>query len=183
MINLSYIIKSAKDVATELRDAAKLKPGQTVIVGCSTSEILGMHIGSHSNIGVGTAVFDELHSYFAKHGIFLVAGCCEHLNRAVIAPRSVAGNFQIVNAVPTHKAGGAFATAAMNGLIDPVALESFQADAGLDIGSTLIGMHLKRVAVPIRLSTKNIGKAPVVAARTRPPLIGGSRTSYNNNLL
>lgn len=183
MVDLDDIIKSAKNAAAELCNAAKLKPNQTVIVGCSTSEILGHNIGTYSNAEIGAAVFDALYSVFSECGVFLVAGCCEHLNRAVIAPCEVAGDFQIVNVIPVPEAGGAFAAAAYTGLENPVALETFQADAGIDIGNTLIGMHLKRVAVPIRLNTKLIGKAPLIAARTRPPFVGGTRAEYDENLL
>ncbi|MCL2221909.1 MAG: TIGR01440 family protein [Oscillospiraceae bacterium] len=183
MSDLNDIINSAKDAAAELIHTAKLKSGQAVVVGCSTSEILGENIGTHSSIEVGAVVFDALHSVFSAHGVFLAVGCCEHLNRAVIVSHEVAASFQVVNVVPTPEAGGAFAAAAFSGLSRPVALETFHADAGLDIGNTLIGMHLKRVAVPVRLSTKIIGKAPLVAARTRPPFVGGSRAVYDETLL
>ncbi|MCL2248636.1 MAG: TIGR01440 family protein [Oscillospiraceae bacterium] len=183
MIDLDAIIKSAENAAIELCDVAKLKSGQTVIVGCSTSEILGKNIGTCSNVEVGCAVFTALHNVFSERGIILAAGCCEHLNRAVITSRSVSGGFQIVNVIPTPEAGGAFASAAYSGLENPIALETFQADAGLDIGNTLIGMHLKRVAVPIRLSIKNIGNAALVVARTRPPFVGGVRAVYDENLI
>jgi len=183
MADLDNIIKSTKEAALELCDVANLKPNMSVFIGCSTSEILGHDIGTYSSIEVSSAVFNTLYSIFSNRGILLAAGCCEHLNRAVITSHSAAGNFQIVNVIPTPKAGGAFATAAYNGLSDCVALASFQADAGLDIGNTLIGMHLKHVAVPIRLRTKAIGKASVVAARTRPPFVGGARAVYDENLL
>ena len=183
MIELDAIIKSAESAAIELCDVAKLKSGQTVIVGCSTSEILGKNIGTCSNVEIGYAVFTALYNVFSRQNIILAAGCCEHLNRAVITSCCVSENFQIVNVVPTPEAGGAFASAAYGGLKNPVALETFQADAGLDIGNTLIGMHLKRVAVPIRLSTKSVGNAPLVAARTRPPFIGGTRAVYDEGLI
>ena len=176
------IKEAVRNTALELCEKAGLKAGQTVIVGCSTSEIVGSHIGTHTNAGIGAVVFSELYSVFSERGIFLAAQCCEHLNRAIIVERKAATGYNIVNAVPTPDAGGAFAAAAYEGFSDPVALETFQADAGLDIGGTLIGMHLKRVAVPLRLEVKFIGEALVIAARTRPPLIGGSRTNYNENL-
>ena len=174
---------AAQNAANELLLKAKLKPGQTVIIGCSTSEIVGHHIGSHSNAEIGQTVFNELNSVFAKHGVFIAAQCCEHLNRAVIVEREAAAGFDIVNVVPVPEAGGAFASAAYSGFNDPVALETFQADAGIDIGGTLIGMHLKRVAVPMRLDVKFIGEAAVIAARTRPPLVGGGRAKYDEGLL
>jgi len=177
------IKETVRNTALELYERAGLKAGQTVVVGCSTSEITGQNIGTCSDSGIGTDVFSALNDVFSEHGIHLAAQCCEHLNRAVIVERTIAAGYNIVNAVPVPKAGGAFAAAAYNGFSDPVALEEFQADAGIDIGGTLIGMHLKRVAVPIRLETKSIGEAAVTAARTRPPLIGGNRTEYNEDLL
>ena len=174
---------AVRNIALEFYDKARLKPGQTVIVGCSTSEIIGQQIGTNSNTDIGLAVFNALHSVFSERDISLAAQCCEHLNRAIIVERNVADGYNIVNVVPTPDAGGAFAAAAFRGFSDPVAVETFQADAGLDIGSTLIGMHLKRVAVPLRLNNKVVGKASVVAARTRPPLIGGNRAGYDEKLL
>ena len=53
--------------------------------------------------------------------------------------------------------------------------EAVEADAEMDIGHTLIGMHLKRVAVPFRPPIERVGKAPVVMAFTRPPLVWRSR--------
>jgi len=167
----------------EFCEKARLKSGQTVVVGCSTSEIGGHNIGSFSNTEIGTVVFDELFDVFSKHGVHMAAQCCEHLNRAIIVERNISAGFNIVNVIPTPEAGGAFASAAYGGFNDPVALETFTADAGIDIGSTLIGMHLKRVAVPLRLDVKLIGEAVVIAAYTRPPLIGGNRAKYNENLM
>ena len=167
----------------ELCEKANLKAGHSVVVGCSTSEITGHHIGTFSKAEIGGAVFTGLYHVFSKRGIYLAAQCCEHLNRAIIIEREAAKDYTIVNAVPIPEAGGAFATAAYEGFIDPVALETFRADAGIDIGGTLIGMHLKRVAVPIRLSTKSIGQAHIITARTRPPLIGGNRAIYDDGLM
>jgi len=177
------IREAAKNAALELCEKAGLKAGQTVIVGCSSSEISGHKIGTSSKTDIGIAVFNGLIEVFSERGINLAAQCCEHLNRAIIIERKISAGYTIVNAVPVPEAGGAFATAVYNSFIDPVALESFKADAGLDIGSTLIGMHLKRVAVPLRLENSIIGKATVIAARTRPPLVGGSRANYDKDLL
>jgi len=182
-LDITKIKEAVHNTAVELCEKAKLKSGQTVIVGCSTSEIAGSKIGTGSNTEIGTVVFNELTNVFSGRGINLAAQCCEHLNRAVIVERKASAGFVIVNAVPTLKAGGAFATAAYEGFSDPVALETFQADAGIDIGGTLIGMHLKRVAVPVRPDTKQIGEAAVIAARTRPPLTGGERTQYDEALM
>ena len=182
-MDILCIKEDTRKAALELCEKAGLKTGQTVVVGCSSSEIAGHRIGTYSKVDIGTAVFTELQSVFSERSIYLAAQCCEHLNRAIIAERAVASRYNIVNAVPVPEAGGAFATAAYNGFTDPVALEEIQADAGIDIGGTLIGMHLKRVAVPLRLDNKFIGKASVIAARTRPPLVGGSRAIYDEKLM
>ena len=182
-MDMTKIKAAVQNAAAELCEKAKLKPGQTVVVGCSTSEIAGKTIGSDSSTEIGSVVFNELHSVFSELGVGLAVQCCEHLNRAIIIERDKSAGFTVVNVVPTPKAGGAFAAAAYEGFSDPVALESFQADTGLDIGGTLIGMHLKHVAVPMRLKTKQIGKAAILAARTRPPLIGGNRAHYDDELM
>ncbi|MCL2045333.1 MAG: TIGR01440 family protein [Oscillospiraceae bacterium] len=173
---------SARNVALELCASANLKTGQAVVVGCSTSEIAGHSLGTNSSIDIGNAVFSALLSVFSEKGVYMAVQCCEHLNRAIITQREAAMGYEIVNVVPVPNAGGAFATAAFASLPNPVALESFAADAGLDIGMTLIGMHLKKVAVPLRLETTHIGKALVIAAKTRPKLIGGSRAQYLDNI-
>jgi uncharacterized protein (TIGR01440 family) len=180
---LDDIKLQAGQLARELCAEAKLTRGQLVVVGCSSSEIAGHKVGSHSSPEIGQAVFDGLKAVFDGCGIFMAAQCCEHLNRALIVERTAAGGLEIVNVVPQPKAGGSFATAAYRGFNDPVAVEELRADAGLDIGGTLIGMHLKKVAVPLRLATTRIGEAPVNAARTRPKFIGGSRAVYDDKLL
>ena len=179
---LTEISEAARNAALELCSTAGLKAGQTVIVGCSTSEISGHNVGTCPNTDIGAAVFCALKSVFNERGISIAAQCCEHLNRAIIVDRASTACSGIVNAVPVTEAGGAFAAAAYENFSDPVALDSIQADAGLDIGGTLIGMHLKRVAIPVRLQTAYIGKAAVIAARTRPPLIGGNRAKYDESL-
>jgi uncharacterized protein (TIGR01440 family) len=162
-----------------LCEKAQLTAGQIVIVGCSTSEIAGYSVGAHPSAELGTIVFDALYSIFRQRGIYLAAQCCEHLNRAIIIEREAAAHWEIVSVVPVPEAGGSFAAAAYKAFNDPTALLMIQADAGLDIGGTLIGMHLKRVAVPLKLETAYIGKAHLIAARTRPMLIGGSRAKYD----
>ena len=176
--------QEAAAAARELIQIAKLKPGDLLVVGCSSSEILGETIGTHSAAEVGEAVFAALYQEARAAGVELAAQCCEHLNRALILERSAAEkrNYPIVNAVPQPKAGGSFATAAYQQLSDPVAVEHIAAEAGLDIGGTLMGMHLKEVAVPCRLHQKTIGSALVLAARTRPKYIGGQRAQYDEAL-
>ncbi len=174
--------KQAAAAAEELCNAAHLKKGQTVVIGCSTSEIVGREVGSYSTPEAAQAVFDGLNSVFASKGIYIAAQCCEHLNRAVIVEHAAAPDAEIVNVRPMPKAGSSFATAAYNSFAHPVALEEIKADAGIDIGGTLIGMHLKKVAVPVRLKQNRIGKAIVLAARTRPKYIGGERAVYDDAL-
>lgn len=180
-IELEDIKAQAKQVLMELLETASMKPGQILVVGCSSSEIDSYKIGSHSSGDIGKAVFSALYEELAPMGIHLAAQCCEHLNRALILEAEVAGRYgyEPVNVVPQLKAGGSFATAAWAALKDPVAVEHIKAHAGIDIGDTLIGMHLKDVAVPVRTQTREIGSAHVVCARTRPKFIGGIRALYN----
>lgn len=172
------IYNQAKQAALELCNAAKLKKGDIMVVGCSSSEVAGGTIGKNSSLEAAQAVFGGIYEVLQERGIFLAAQCCEHLNRAIIVERKAVPNCEIVSVVPQPKAGGSFATTAYKTFDDPVALEEIKADAGLDIGGTLIGMHLKRVAVPTRLSIKQIGNALLLAARTRPKYIGGCRAAY-----
>lgn len=169
--------------ATELMEKAGLKKGDIVVIGCSTSEVLGSKIGTDSSPETAKILFESLYGVFWEKGIFLAAQCCEHLNRAIIVEREAVPYAEIVNVVPAPKAGGSFATEAYHHFEHPVAVEEIKADAGLDIGATLIGMHLKKVAVPVRLSVKTIGEAPVTAARTRPKFIGGVRANYDETLI
>lgn len=169
----------------ELLDAAHLGEGDILVVGCSSSEILGERIGSHSSRETAQVVFEEIYRLCKARNVALAAQCCEHLNRAIITERATARacGGEIVNVIPFEKAGGSFATAAYAAFDDPVALEHIRADAGMDIGDTLIGMHLKEVAVPLRLSIRKIGEASLVCARTRPKFIGGARAHYDDQLL
>ena len=179
---LETIKNEAKTATEEIISEAGLKKGQILIVGCSSSEVSGEKIGTYSSVDVAKAVFDGIYQVTNEHGIYIAAQCCEHLNRAIIIERAAVPNYDIVNVVPQPKAGGSFATTAYNAFNDPVAVEEIKADAGLDIGGTLIGMHLKKVAVPVRLSLKSIGKALLLAARTRPKYIGGERAHYDEKL-
>ena len=175
--------KQANAAASEIIEAAGLKPGQILVVGCSTSEILGSAIGTNSSPDAAKAVFDGIYSAAKERGVFIAAQCCEHLNRAIITERRAVPYSDAVNVVPHPKAGGSFAAAAYNNFNEPVALEEIKADAGLDIGYTMIGMHLKKVAVPVRLKNNRIGGAVVLAARTRPKFIGGERAHYDNTII
>ena len=176
------IYQQTQAVTEELIEKAALKAGQILVVGCSTSEVLGSKIGTNSNPDTAKDIFQALHDTAKKYGIYLAIQCCEHLNRAIITERSAVPFGEIVNVVPQPKAGGSLATQAYAGLEDPVAVEEIKADAGIDIGFTLIGMHLKKVAVPVRLEHNRIGEAMIVAARTRPKFIGGERAIYSDAL-
>lgn len=164
---------------SELYEIAKLKKGDIVVIGCSTSEVVGSTIGTNSSFETAGEIFKGLHDFAESKGIFLAIQCCEHLNRAIITERAAVPFAEIVNVVPQPKAGGSLATQAHAAFKEPVALEEIKADAGLDIGFTLIGMHLKKVAVPVRLKNNTIGSATVLAARTRAKYIGGPRAMYN----
>lgn len=173
----------ARGAVEELCRVASLKKGSLLVVGCSTSEICGAKIGTNSAPAVADEVFSGLYDGAKGFGVHLAFQCCEHLNRAIVLEREAAGSLEPVNVIPQPKAGGSMATRAYCSFADPVVVESVRADAGLDIGFTLIGMHLKPVAVPVRLENNRIGDALLVAARTRPKFIGGVRAVYDEDLL
>ncbi len=181
MDDFIYNVKNeAEKAVTELLEISKIKSGEIFVIGCSTSEILGSKIGTNSAYDVADAIFTSIYPICLKHGVFIAAQCCEHLNRALIIEREAANKFSYepVWVIPKPKAGGSFATAAYTHFHDPVAVEHVKARAGIDIGGTLIGMHLADVAVPVRLSINKIGQANIICARTRPKYIGGPRAVY-----
>ena len=180
---LESLKNDAAAATAELVEAAHLGEGSILVVGCSTSETLGENIGSWSVPEAGAYIYEGIVSVLNEKKIFLAAQCCEHLNRAIIIERAAVPKADYVNVVPQPKAGGSFATACYHAMEQPVALESIRADAGLDIGGTLIGMHLKQVAVPVRLKQKYVGRAWVQAARVRPKFIGGERAAYDSELM
>ncbi len=175
--------EQARAVITEVVEKTGLKPGMILVVGCSTSEIVGKKIGTDSSPDTAKQVFDGIYSVLKEKGIFLAAQCCEHLNRAIVTEKRAVPNCEYVNVIPQPKAGGSFATAAYASFDEPVVTEEIRADAGIDIGFTLIGMHLKKVAVPVRLENDMVGEAKVICARVRPKFIGGVRAVYNEKLL
>lgn len=184
-MNFTYedIKEQARAAAAELVETAKLKKGDIFVIGCSSSEVVGLRIGKGSDINAAEAVYEGVMSVLEPKGIFLAAQCCEHLNRAVIVEKeALLPGAEIVNVVPQPHAGGSFAVTVYKNAKCPVAVEEIKADAGMDIGGTLIGMQLKKVAVPVRLSIKQIGEAPLICARTRPKFIGGSRAVYDDAL-
>ncbi len=182
---LNTIKESALTAVKELVEVAKLEKGDILVIGCSSSEMLGEKIGSHSSIEAAEAAFEGIYPYLKEKGIYLATQCCEHLNRAIIIEKEAAKTYgyDIVNVVPQPKAGGSFSTTAYKNFAEPVAVEQIKAKAGIDIGGTLIGMHLAPVAVPVRLSVNKIGMANIICARTRPKFIGGIRAIYNEELL
>ena len=177
------IYLQTKAVVEELGEKAGLRAGSIIVVGCSTSEIIGSQIGTNSSPEIAEVVFKALYEYAVHNEMHLAVQCCEHLNRAIIIERAAVPFADIVNVVPQPKAGGSLSTQAYAHFSDPVAVEEIKADAGIDIGLTLIGMHLKKVAVPVRLDNHVIGEATVVAARTRPKFVGGVRAVYDDDLL
>ncbi len=181
---LEEIKVQANQVIRELIEAANLTRGDLLVIGCSSSEMIGSHIGKNSSLEAAEAAFSGIYPVLQEHGIRLAVQCCEHLNRALILEQETADHFgyEVVNVRPQPKAGGSFATTAWNTFAHPVAVEHIRAKAGLDIGGTLIGMHLKEVAVPLRLSRSTIGQANILCARTRPKFIGGERAFYVDEL-
>lgn len=176
----SEIASEAKTAIEELIKESSLKAGQILVVGCSSSEILGSKIGKGSSYEAARAVFEAIYPILKKNGIRIAAQCCEHLNRALVVEEDTANAYylEIVAAVPQPKAGGSFATITYENMENPVLVETIKAHAGIDIGGTLIGMHLRQVAVPVRLSISKIGEANILCARTRPKYIGGERAKY-----
>lgn len=174
------LYNQAYSAAKELIETANLKSGDLVVIGCSTSEVIGERIGTSGTLETAQQIVNGLLDAFTPLGIHIAAQCCEHLNRALVIEKdeAVKRNYEEVLVVPHPHAGGSFGTAVYHTFENPVMVEEIKADAGIDIGNTLIGMHLKRVAVPVRLKNNVIGKATLNAARTRAKLIGGERAKY-----
>ena len=185
MAMYEMIEQQARQAVEELMEAAALKKGDLMVIGCSSSEMVGLRIGKGSSLEAAQAAFRGIYPVLQEKGVYLAVQCCEHLNRALIIEEEAAEKFgyEIVNVKPQPKAGGSFATTAWEHFAHPVAVEHIRAKAGLDIGGTLIGMHMKEVAVPVRLSLKQIGEAPILCARTRPKFIGGVRATYDESKL
>ncbi len=185
MIDTNIIKENMSSVLSELLEKANLTAENVLVLGCSSSEIIGERIGTCSSADAAQAVYSVLLPELRSKGIYLAAQCCEHLNRALVVERecAVKQGLEIVNVIPHAHAGGASATLAYSLFDDPVMVENIRADAGIDIGGTLIGMHLKQTAVPVKTATRKIGEALVICARTRPKFIGGERAIYNEKLL
>jgi uncharacterized protein (TIGR01440 family) len=172
--------KELETILSEFQTQASLVPGQLVVVGCSTSEVIGEKIGTSGTIDVAEMIFRQLGRFADVTGVRLVFQCCEHLNRALVieSAEAIKRGLEEVSVVPVRTAGGAMATYAFEKFSEAVVVEFLKADAGIDIGQTFIGMHLKHVAVPIRVTQKSVGHAHVTLAKTRPKLIGGARAVY-----
>ncbi|QRG67394.1 TIGR01440 family protein [Brevibacillus choshinensis] len=179
-MDLLTIEKQVSEVVEEVAQLAELRPGQLLVIGCSTSEVLGKHIGKAGSKEVAAALYRGIRTVQEKNGFTVAFQCCEHLNRALVVERDVMERYGLdeVTVVPVPTAGGSMAAHAYTQMKDAVVVEHIRAHAGVDIGDTLIGMHLKHVAVPVRPSHRAVGEAHVTAARTRPKLIGGARAVY-----
>ena len=182
-ISNEEIKEQARQAVLELGEIAGLQKGSIFVVGCSTSEVCGDKIGTNSNVEVADALVQGVYEVLREKGIYLAAQCCEHLNRALVVEREAVPFSEIVNVIPQPKAGGSFATKTYEILKNPVVVEEIRADAGIDIGATLIGMHIKKVAVPVRLQNHTIGSAQVTAARSRAKFIGGERAVYDAQMM
>ncbi|WP_029231720.1 TIGR01440 family protein [Butyrivibrio sp. VCB2006] len=187
-MDFSEITSQSKQAVSEILEAARLKKGDIFVVGCSSSEILGDQIGTATNLDSANAVFDGIIPVLKENGVYVAAQCCEHLNRALVVERETMKKygFEQVNAIPQpNHAGGAFATVCYQRFDDPVLVEDIRqmADAGIDIGGTMIGMHMHSVVVPVRISLRKIGEAPIICARHRPKYVGGQRAIYDEKLM
>lgn len=182
-MNLQQISDETARILEELYKAAGLHRDQILVIGCSTSEVIGKRIGTGGTADVATVIMRQLLQFAVGTGVRIAVQCCEHLNRALVVEEETAvmNGLEIVSVVPVCGAGGALAAQAMQDLRQAVVVENIRAHAGLDIGETLIGMHIRAVAVPLRLSVCSIGQARVTAAKTRPKLIGGPRAVYEKN--
>ena len=187
-MDFKEITAQSRQAVEEILEAAKVSKGSIFVIGCSSSEILGDQIGTATNLDSANAVFDGIIPVLEEKGIFAAAQCCEHLNRALVVKREAMERFgfEQVNAIPQpNHAGGAFATVCYQRFMDPVLVETInqKAEAGIDIGGTMIGMHMHNVVVPLRISLRKIGEAPIICARHRPKYVGGQRAIYDEKLM
>lgn len=182
---MSKIKEETIQIIEDVISQSGLKAGDCLVVGCSSSEVNGDRMGTNSNVETAHTIFDAVYEITQAKGIYLAAQCCEHLNRAVVVEAAYTQRERLdeVNVRPQPKAGGSFATCAYEAFEQPAVLEAIRADAGIDIGGVLIGMHIKAVAVPLKLQCRRLGDAVVIAARSRPKFIGGQRAHYDENKL
>ncbi len=179
-MDLDLIAKQTEQIIRSLLTDHPMKRDSILVIGCSSSEVAGGRIGKNSSEEIGQVIFQTAKRITDEMGVFLACQCCEHLNRALVVENACAEKYgyEPVCVVPWLHGGGSFATAAYHHFTEPVVVEHIKASAGIDIGDTLIGMHLKDVAVPVHFSQQKIGEAHVVAAYSRPKLIGGERAHY-----
>lgn len=177
---MKQIEKQLQEISIEWKNSGYLKENQLFVIGCSTSEVIGEHIGTSGSEEVAEQIYKAFQQLQNETGISLAFQCCEHLNRALVIERETSEKYgyEEVFAVPVRTAGGSMAAFAYKEMKDPVVVEQIKADAGIDIGETMIGMHLKHVAVPLRFKQRTVGSARINAAYTRPKLIGGPRAVY-----
>ncbi|MFC4303530.1 TIGR01440 family protein [Cohnella boryungensis] len=177
---LHSIADQAEGALQELVRSGGVRPGQIVVLGVSTSEVRGERIGSSGAEAIAEQIHEGIERVRQQAGVHIVWQCCEHLNRALVTERRLAEaqGWTEVSAVPVPKAGGSMAAYAYRQMEEPCLVEAVQVHAGIDIGETLIGMHLRPVAVPLRPAIRSVGQARVNMAATRPRLIGGARAVY-----
>jgi uncharacterized protein (TIGR01440 family) len=180
-MDLKAISQQVEQAIKDLINISQVSPGEIIVVGCSTSEVIGSEIGTASSLDAATAIFNTITEQCQKKGLYVAIQCCEHLNRALVVEKELLKQYGLeeVSVMPARKAGGALAEIAMQTFKNPIVVEHIKAHAGIDIGDTFIGMHLRHVAVPVRSAVKSIGQAHLSMARTRPKLIGGSRAAYS----
>ncbi|MCE4049698.1 MULTISPECIES: TIGR01440 family protein [Bacillaceae] len=182
-IDKSLLVEQLHSILNDYQEQANLTSRHLFVVGCSTSEVIGERIGTAGAEDVASIIFQEFKQYEEQTGVALAFQCCEHLNRALVVERKLQEEkgWPEVTVIPVRQAGGAMAAYAYQHMADPVVVEHITADGGIDIGDTLIGMHIKHVAVPIRVAQKQLGAAHVTLAKARPKLIGGQRAVYEKN--
>ncbi|EGF20685.1 YwlG protein [Streptococcus sanguinis SK1058] len=182
-MDLAKIGAETRQIVLDVLDKAALVEGDIFVLGLSSSEVVGGHIGQNSSLEVGQVIVKTILDILEEKGIFLAVQGCEHLNRALVVERALANkkDLEIVNVLPTLHAGGSGQLAAFQYMKDPVEVEFIVAQAGLDIGDTAIGMHVKHVQIPIRPILKELGAAHVTALASRPKLIGGARAAYTED--
>jgi uncharacterized protein (TIGR01440 family) len=182
LMQTDKILADVEKAIRELIEIVEPDSGEIFILGGSTSEIQGKEIGSATDLKLGKKIIEVIMEIMAEYELYLAVQGCEHINRSLVIEKKcqLLNHFSEVNVIPQRHAGGAFATEAFELFDEPVTVENMEADLGIDIGDALIGMHLKNVAVPVRLTIKEIGEAHLTAARTRLKLVGGVRAKYRD---
>ena len=182
-MNLQKLREQTQIILTDVLEKSALSSGDIFVLGLSSSEVIGGHIGKNSSQEVGEVIVKTMLELLSERGLYLAVQGCEHVNRALVVERELAQkrNLEIVNVLPTLHAGGSGQLAAFKYMNDPVEVEFITAQAGLDIGDTAIGMHVKHVQIPVRPILREHGEAHVTALASRPKLIGGARAAYQKD--